>query len=143
MISLTPMHLNRDLKLVFGTLVHEMCHLWQQDFGKPSKNGYHNKEWAEKMKEVGLHPSNTGDEGGKETGQKVTHYILDGGRFDEVFKNIPDHISLPWIGAGMSEKKKAVRNKVKYSCPVCEANVWGKPDMNITCGDCDQVFEEQ
>lgn len=143
MISLTPMHLNRDLKLVFGTLVHEMCHLWQQDFGKPSKNGYHNKEWAEKMKEVGLHPSSTGEEGGRETGQKVSHYIVAGGPFEEVFKNMPEHISLPWIGAGLTEKKKAVRNKVKYSCPVCEANVWGKPDMSIICGDCDQNFEEQ
>ena len=31
-----------------------MCHQWQQHFGKPSRNGYHNKQWADKMESVGL-----------------------------------------------------------------------------------------
>lgn len=26
--------------------------------------------------------------------------------------------------------------KIKYSCPVCECNVWGKPELSIVCGDC-------
>ena len=30
------------------TVVHEMCHAWQFHFGKPSRKGYHNKEWANK-----------------------------------------------------------------------------------------------
>ena len=57
-------------------------HLWQHHFGKPSRSGYHNKEWAAKMREVGLIPTDTGQPGGKETGQKVTHIIEQGGRFD-------------------------------------------------------------
>ncbi|MBL8525075.1 MAG: sprT domain-containing protein, partial [Betaproteobacteria bacterium] len=32
------------------------------------------------------------------------------------------------------------RNKVKYSCPVCRANVWGKPDLSVRCQACDAVF---
>lgn len=44
------------------TIVHEMVHLWQYEFGKPSHRTYHNKE-ADKMA-IGLMPSNT-DLGGK------------------------------------------------------------------------------
>jgi predicted SprT family Zn-dependent metalloprotease len=66
-----------------STLVHEMVHLWQHHFGKTSRAGYHNREWAAKMHEVGLIPTDTGDLGGKETGQKVTHIIEDGGRFQK------------------------------------------------------------
>jgi hypothetical protein len=39
--------------------VHEMAHVWQHAHGKPSRNGYHNKEWAAKMDERGLIPSDT------------------------------------------------------------------------------------
>jgi hypothetical protein len=26
-----------------------------------------------------------------------------------------------------------VKNKVKYQCPVCRANVWGKPGLALAC----------
>lgn len=66
---------------VFQTLVHEMCHLWQFDYGKPSRNGYHNKEWANKMESIGLIPSDTFKEGGARTGQKMGDYPQEGGAF--------------------------------------------------------------
>ena len=47
-----------------------MTHLEQHHFGQPSRNGYHNKQWAELMKSVGLFPSDTAQPGGKETGQR-------------------------------------------------------------------------
>jgi hypothetical protein len=31
------------------------------------------------MKEIGLHPSATGEPGGKETGKHMSHYIVSGG----------------------------------------------------------------
>jgi hypothetical protein len=42
-----------------------MAHLWQWEFGSPYKNGYHNTEWAGKMIEIGLMPSDTGLPNGK------------------------------------------------------------------------------
>ena len=33
---------------------HEMVHAWQQQHGRPGRGGYHNREWAAKMKEIGL-----------------------------------------------------------------------------------------
>ena len=48
-----------------------MAHLWQHHHGKPGRGRYHNREWAARMKEIGLHPSSTGQEGGDETGDGV------------------------------------------------------------------------
>ena len=66
---------------VLSTLAHEMVHQWQHDFGKISRSGYHNKQWADRMLDIGLCPSSTGMPGGDRVGQKVTHYIVDGGLF--------------------------------------------------------------
>lgn len=141
-IALTPCNLDRPLEAVFSTLVHEMVHLWQQDHGKPSRGGYHNKEWGSKMKDVGLYPSNTGEEGGKETGQQMTHYVIKGGPFAVAYKEMPDHISLPWIGAPLVHKEPKGKNKVKYVCR-CDNKVWGKPELQITCEECGSQFEAQ
>src|SRR5262245_13930890 len=48
-ISLNPDLLFRPIKDVMSTLVHEMAHLWQEELGQPSRGGYHNTEWANKM----------------------------------------------------------------------------------------------
>jgi hypothetical protein len=127
----------RSDKQIFSTLVHEMVHHWQHHFGKLSRNGYHNKEWGNKMKLVGLYPSSTGREGGKETGQKVSHYIMTGGAFEIACNEIEQSgLSINWNSLELSPEKKAKANKVKYTCPSCGANVWGKAELNINCGDC-------
>lgn len=73
----------QSAKSVLSTLVHEMVHGWQHYFGTDkSRKTYHNVEWAEKMSSLGLEPSSTGMPGGSRVGQKVTHYIVQGGPFD-------------------------------------------------------------
>ncbi len=81
-IALNPAHFaTRKATEVLSTLAHEMCHLWQHHFGKHPRAGYHDRQWAAKMHEIGLLPTDTGELGGKETGQKVTHVIEEHGRF--------------------------------------------------------------
>lgn len=86
--------LNSDLfrgrsdKEILSTLVHEMVHVWQYRNGTPGRRGYHNREWARKMKEVGLQPSTTGKRGGMETGEAVTHYIIPDGPFDRACRKL-------------------------------------------------------
>jgi predicted SprT family Zn-dependent metalloprotease len=63
----------RSDEMILSTLVHEMCHVWQETYGEPSRRGYHNRQWARKMQAVGLQPSSTGKPGGMETGQAVSH----------------------------------------------------------------------
>lgn len=69
------------LSEVLQTVVHEMVHAWQFHFGKPSRKGYHNQEWAEKMEAIGLMPSSTGAPGGAKTGEKMADYAIEGGPF--------------------------------------------------------------
>ncbi|MHB8630137.1 MAG: SprT-like domain-containing protein [Aggregatilineales bacterium] len=67
-IALNPdIFLDRTDEEILSTLVHEMCHHWQALYGEPSRNGYHNSEFACKMAEVGLICSSTGATGGKKT----------------------------------------------------------------------------
>jgi predicted SprT family Zn-dependent metalloprotease len=90
---------------VFQTLVHEMVHAWQFHCGHPSDGHYHNKEWAQKMMEVGLMPSDTGEPGGAIVGRHMSDFIMKQGRFmeaanillkDNTFKlNWVDRLALP------------------------------------------------
>jgi hypothetical protein len=73
---------------ILSTLVHEQVHVWQQVYGKPGRGRYHNRQWAEKMKQVGLYPSSTGKPGGKETGSRVSHYILPAGPYAAAFTKL-------------------------------------------------------
>jgi predicted SprT family Zn-dependent metalloprotease len=151
-IALNPAHFEEcTMEEIFSTLVHEMVHLWQHHLGKKSRPGYHNREWAAKMKEVGLYPSKTGEEGGKETGQQMDHYIIPGGRFDKACAAILKKgvgVIYVEVAAVTPEakkekelKEKKAASKTKYTCPQCELHAWAKPDTFLICGK-DQVTLE-
>ena len=143
-ISLTADILkSRDLRATFGTLVHEMAHQWQFDFGNPGRPGYHNAEWGTEMDRVGLAPTSTGLPGGKRTGTRVTHLIVEGGPYDQAFARMPEEAKLPWLTGGDDGKEKppAPPSKVKYSCKCPKMNIWGRPYLeNICCVDCKHFF---
>lgn len=46
-ISINPDFMNREDRDWHSTLVHEMCHLWQEDFGRPSRGGRRQKDRPE------------------------------------------------------------------------------------------------
>lgn len=95
------------------------------------------------MEMIGLMPSDTGKEGGKKTGKSMADYAIEGGLFLEVVATIPKEFIYPLVciseSAKVKEGKKA-KNKIKYSCPSCEANIWGKAGLTVTCDDCDEHF---
>jgi hypothetical protein len=124
--------------MILSTLVHEMCHVWQETYGNPSRRGYHNREWAAKMREVGLQPTSTGKPVGMETGQAVTHYILLDGRYTQAYTKLAaTGFQLHWQSisyAGQGSAKKS--SKTKFSCPECGQNAWAKPGALLICGVC-------
>jgi ribosomal protein S27AE len=140
-------HAGRSDQDVLGTLVHEMCHLHQFHFGTPPRRCYHDREWAAKMEEVGLMPSDTGLPGGKRTGQSMTHYIIEGGAFDIACRDLlATGWRLQWEqparqvasaggakGAG-GESPKATRRK--FVCPQCGLSAQAKPAARLVCGGC-------
>jgi hypothetical protein len=140
-ISLNPSYLaQRDPRDVMSTLVHEMAHCWQQEHGTPGRRGYHNEEWARKMESIGLMPSSTGAPGGARTGERMTHYIIEGGAFARAFTAMPREYLLPWVcgeSASAKVKKPKATSKLKFTCPTCGANAWGRPTLHLACGDCE------
>jgi predicted SprT family Zn-dependent metalloprotease len=153
----------RPIQDTLATLVHEMVHAWQARLGKPPRRTYHNKEWAAHMEKVGLMPSDTGKPDGKKVGEHVTHYVIDSGPFDRASKKLlTSSFTLSWrdrfaapngasLGAegdaeeggeeGAGAPKVNRSNRVKYRCPVCAAQVWGKPGLRVLCGGeaCDRA----
>lgn len=186
----------------YQTLVHEMCHQWQYEFGTPSRRSYHNREWADKMEYIGLMPSSTGEPGGKKTGQKVSDYPIPGGRFSkECIAFTRTGLQLPYVdianaryqsaqirenetinsdslgyllGEEPSQEQQeagelllqpfdeifvaeeepsaeedeppviivpATKSKVAFQCPDCGDKAWGKPSLNIICGNCSVHLE--
>lgn len=53
-INLNSAHLNRPLWEILLTLLHEMTHIWQTNYGKPSNSWFHNNEFKKKMLDFGI-----------------------------------------------------------------------------------------
>ena len=141
-IALNPLHFSvRTTRESLSTLVHEMVHLRQFVEGKVCRRGYHDQTFAVMMLDVGLHPSDTGAPGGAMTGQKMTHYILDGGPYDLACAELlSEGFSLTWADRGDYDRKglKAPKqDRVKFTCPDCDLNAWAKPTAALVCGSCD------
>lgn len=137
-IALNPAHfISRSDEDILSTLVHEMAHLWQQEKGTAPNRPYHNREWSEKMEDLGLIPSNTGEEGGRKTGQSMSHYIDESGRFAGYVKSfLEENQAISYQDRPILKANKAKsKNKIKYTCPKCSLNAWGKPNANLICGD--------
>ena len=127
-------------KQILQTLVHEQHHVWQHAHGKPAPRGYHNKEWAAKMKSNGLQPSSTGMVGGKETGQRMLDYVIPGGRFEQSYERLAGtgwKLNLESAHRPGPKGAGPNTNKSKFSCEAdCGQNAWGKPSLDTVCVPC-------
>jgi SprT-like family len=106
-IAMNPRFFRTEpLREVASTFAHEMVHHWQEHFGTPPRNGYHDREWAAKMISIGLMPSSTGKPGGKQTGYHVSDYVIEGGPFALSFARLE---ATGWrIGWGDADASKSV-----------------------------------
>jgi hypothetical protein len=137
---------NRKPHEVLSTLAHEMVHLWQHHYGKPPRKGYHDRQWAAKMHKIGLIPSASGEPGGKETGQKMTHLIAENGRFAQaVNKLLVEHPAILYSDRSDTDtaRKKKAASKTKYTCPTCGLNAWAKPEAPLVCGTCQEPMQAE
>lgn len=141
------------------TLVHEMVHMWQSHFGKSGRRKYHNKEWGDKMEQLGLMPSSTGKPGGKRTGDRVHHYPIENSAFVRACKNLlSKNFRITWADRFPAVSKEEAEGlegvmieiqpppkatRTKYTCPTCTTNVWGKPALNLVCGDCGKTYRAE
>jgi hypothetical protein len=138
-IALNPAYFRTQPPIeIFKTLAHEMTHCWQHHFGKPKKSGYHDKEWAAKMRSIGLQPSSTGAVGGKETGYHMAEYVLPGGPFALSYARFEATGQLVgWGDAFTRGVDDPVRPKrLKFICPHCGGNVHGTEKTATLCTFC-------
>ena len=133
---------------IMQTLVHEMAHVWQHTHGKPAARGYHNKEWAAKMKAIGLQPISTGMVGGKETGQRMRDYPIPGGPFAKAFAELAAtgwKLNLQSAHRG-GEARRRRHSKTKFTCPLAVRMLGASPTSpsparraGLTCRRSSQV----
>src|SRR5450755_4125097 len=139
-LALNPDHfMNCTDKEILDTLVHEMCHVWQETHGETPRRGYHNTRWAAKMEEVGLMPSSTGEPGGRRTGQRMSNYVISGGAFETVCDRLlASGLTINWQDAcgGAKDRKRKAASKTKFTCPDCGQNAWAKETASLLCGYC-------
>ncbi len=153
-LALNPHYLAlRSDRDSLSTLTHEQVHVWRHyraagNGGRPYQtNGYHDRVWADRMEAIGLIPSDTGLPGGKRTGYRMSHYIVEGGPFDIActellasgFRiNWHERVILYTATPGGDEpiEPDAKKDRIKFTCPSCTLNAWAKPAARLTCTDC-------
>jgi predicted SprT family Zn-dependent metalloprotease len=137
----------RSDKEILGTLVHEMTHLHQHEYGKPGRGRYHNQEWAEMMETIGLMPSATGQPRGQKTGERVSHYVLPSGLFNQVVQELfKAGLALHWqsgvaTSTGGQVVRRVSRNKTTFHCGHCGLRAWAKPTAQLICGACQRHMQ--
>ena len=148
---------------ILSTLVHEMTHLHQYEYGKPGRGGYHNRAWALLMYSIGLMPSATGKPGGATTGDHMSHYIREDGPFAKACDAFLEKYQLVWesaveprtnsanpasdVGSGATAgattgRRPVANSKTKFSCPNGHENAWARPRAKLLCGECYEETHE-
>jgi len=140
-----------------STLVHEMTHGWRFYLGPLNRNGkrvctgYHDLIWGAEMERIGLMPSATGAPGGKRTGYRMTHYIVEDGLFDRACSELlASGLQINWADRVVHRKQPGVdpndpetgaeiatkRDRIKFTCGSCGLNAWAKPSAQLACATC-------
>lgn len=137
-LAINPSYLgNTSLLKTLQTLVHQQTLLWQftDKAANPSRTGYHNLEWAAKMEEIGLMPSNTGKPGGKRTGQYMSEYVIPGGRFIKACRSLihESHFKIPWFDrwAESDEAYEIPQEVLEYLETIDEQEVVGEVNERV------------
>ena len=92
------------------------------------------------MVEVGLIPSDTGEPGGKPTGQKkMSHYIDPTGKFIQAVHRMPKDVILPWRSASaprMTRSRRSPERRSTFSSAWSAAPRFGAKNPTLTLLTC-------
>jgi hypothetical protein len=139
-ISVNPRNiLDRSPIDVASTVLHELLHCWQQWHGKPPKGHYHNAQFSNIMRACGLQASQTGEPGGRATGQQMDHYIIENGPFVRSWERfVATGKVLSWGDAvpDLGLKKTRGPTRTKFICPGCDLAAWSRASAELACLTC-------
>jgi len=141
---------SQSVQKIFESLAHQMCHQYRQYRGNPPRRAYHDQAWAKKMIEIGLQPSDTAAPGGRTTGQRMSHYLLECSPLSELIKELVSQghdlsllvegLSTRSNGEILQQKGTKPWSRTKYACPACGRSVLGGDRLNLICGDCNRLY---
>ena len=139
-INITAQYLNRPIKQVAATLLHEMCHQWAQanNLQDCSRSGnYHNKIFKRIAESHGLNVECVKTLGYSYTELNATSELL----IDKFVLDNPLTIiyRLP-VFKGQNVKSTSTR---KYVCNCCGNSVRATKRVNIICADCNCYMVEE
>lgn len=150
----------QDWTLAMTTLVHEMGHLEQSHKGTAGRESYHNKEYVDRMRSLGVDSLDVHTGEPATSGDRVTSALIPGGKLEQALLDMPDEYIFPYLpklfpedppqqqpgpspSAAVKEPKKKRGVKTKYTCAKCGLNMWGKPEARVACLDCNREMVAQ
>jgi hypothetical protein len=146
-INICADYLDRPIKEVAATMLHEMAHLYDLEHEiKDTSNGtyYHNQKFKKTAEEHGLviakHPRygwtittlNSDATAWVESEYGDRRFSASRTAFGTSASTSDDGSD----GADGEEKPKKKNNSIKYTCPVCDSKVRATKQVNVICGDC-------
>ncbi len=138
-INITAQYLNRPVKQIAATMIHEQCHYYAelnnlQDTSRG--NTYHNKLFKQIAEKHGLTVSKVPTIGWLHTELNLETESL----IAEFIKDNPETLIYRTpVFMGQTVKTSSTR---KYICPCCRQSVRATKQVNIMCLDCDEPMQE-
>ena len=134
-INITAQYLNRPVKQIASTMIHEMCHYYAEinNMQDTSRSGtYHNKLFKQIAEKHGLIVSKMPTIGWSHTELNLDTDAL----ITDFVKDNPETlIYRSPVFAGQMVKTSSTR---KYVCPCCQQSVRATKQVNIMCLDCNK-----
>lgn len=134
-------HLDRSKVEIYGTLLHEMVHIYDKMHGikdvSRSGGSYHNKKYGEQAEKHGLSV-----EVSEKYGYAHTTPTTDTAKWME--ENMPDLVDMYRATFKTSAKRiRARSHSIKYVCPCCGDSARTTKEMVLVCGTCNKVMEAE
>lgn len=129
-IALDEQHVRHSPRWqVYGTLLHELLHSWQQRHGRPGRRNYHNREFRDAARRLGLQVSPAG----------VTEYPAGDTPFARLLLQHGVSCSATSGTAAPSPRRPGSKLRL-YQCP-CGVKVRiGRAQFRARCLDCGGLF---
>lgn len=147
--------LDRDIEYTVATLLHEMCHMYNDtvlNVQDCSRQGtYHNKQFKATAESVGLIVTKSDKYGYAHTApsDSLLEWIIDHlDSINEIKLNRNEPFSVrtggnnTGNGNGQLPGKSSNSHSTKYQCPACGNSVRATKKLNVICGDCMEVMLE-
>lgn len=142
--------LDRDIEYTVATLLHEMCHMYNDTVLKVqdcSRGGtYHNKQFKQTAESVGLIVTKSDKYGYAHTAPSddLIAWILNVD-LQEIKINRNEQCGIRVTGgktgsSAAATGKQTGSHSIKYTCPTCGNSVRATKKVNIACMDCMQIM---